>query len=604
MIGLRPYAAGDGYLPAPGGRRRYYDDNAWIGLCFAQLHLQTGEARWLRRARKVFRFVREGQDPDGGMRWVEGRRARTHLLRGAGGPARAAAAPGRRRRRDPRSSLDARSRWLDRTLRVRGGLYADHVDARGRVDRTLWTYNQGAPIGAHLLLHLATGDDDALERAQATAAASLRRFGADRTWQHPPVFNAVWFRNLLALDALAPVAGHASGARRLPRASLARGPRRRRAVHGRRHRQLRRHVRRSTRQGSCSSTHCAHGLATVCRWSASSSASSVVSVSRPVQETCDATNAHTRHRAPARVRRPDRRVGHRSTARSVRAIRVAIGRSHTSLRRRRPSALRSRARAARPRRSFGRLAPHRLPTVSATRPVAAAARHDRRDPGGSGLLDHQRVVLLPRALPPAARTQEPAAYRPARHRSIRSDRLSAAADDVPDPAPGMDRCGRRMRTVARRVVVHVHDRSGGRRRGAGARRAGHRHRRSLRRLLRHVLRAVVRDPASRSAALARTRLSVPRGRRGSRSLGHRLARHHRRVHAACLRARRIVLVATGRSHREARALDRRRVGAADRGSRARRQRRRRPRRRRPRRADRPGVQCGLLDHGVPRVRRG
>src|SRR5687768_13983908 len=43
VLGLRPYAAGDGYLPAPGDRRRYYDDNAWIGLCFAQLHLQTGE---------------------------------------------------------------------------------------------------------------------------------------------------------------------------------------------------------------------------------------------------------------------------------------------------------------------------------------------------------------------------------------------------------------------------------------------------------------------------------------------------------------------------------------------------------------------------------
>src|SRR5262249_47784076 len=73
--GLRDYQRGDGYPPKPGRRRRYYDDNAWIGLCFAQLHLQTGDERWLRRARRVLAFVREGQRPEGGVRWVEGRRS-------------------------------------------------------------------------------------------------------------------------------------------------------------------------------------------------------------------------------------------------------------------------------------------------------------------------------------------------------------------------------------------------------------------------------------------------------------------------------------------------------------------------------------------------
>lgn len=212
VIGLRPYAAGDGYVPAAGDRRRYYDDNAWIGLCFAQLFLQTGEARWLRRARKVFRFVREGQDPDGGMRWVEGRRARhtcsaapaaqlalrLHLAGGSDDGFAVAFA---------RRTLA----WLDGTLRGRNDLYADHEDARGHVTRTLWTYNQGAPIGAQRLLHEATGDRTALARAEATTAASLRRFDTERTWRQPPVFNAVWFRNLVAFEA-GPL-GRASGGR-------------------------------------------------------------------------------------------------------------------------------------------------------------------------------------------------------------------------------------------------------------------------------------------------------------------------------------------------------------------------------------------------------
>ena len=206
VIGLRRFSAGDGYLPDPGERRRYYDDNAWIGLCFAQLHLQTGEARWLRRARKVFRFVQEGHDPDGGMRWVEGRRSRNTCS-----AAPAAQLALRLHGSDGATeTLEFARRtltWLDATLRIGGGLYADHVDARGRVEPTLWTYNQGAAIGAHLLLHQATGDEVALRRARSTAAASLERFGADRTWRHPPVFNAVWFRNLLALDAVTPIVG-------------------------------------------------------------------------------------------------------------------------------------------------------------------------------------------------------------------------------------------------------------------------------------------------------------------------------------------------------------------------------------------------------------
>ncbi|HWC71919.1 MAG TPA: glycoside hydrolase family 76 protein [Actinomycetota bacterium] len=205
VTGLRVYAAGDGYLPLPGDRLRYYDDNAWLGLCFAQLHLQTGEARWLRRARKVFRFVREGQDPDGGMRWVERRRAR-HTCSAA--PAAQLAL--RLHLADGSSETLTFARrtlaWLDRTLLMRGGLYADHVDPRG-VNRALRTYNQGAAVGANLLLHLATGDEGPLDRARTTAAASLRRFGPDRTWKHQPVFNAVWFRNLLALDTLARVEG-------------------------------------------------------------------------------------------------------------------------------------------------------------------------------------------------------------------------------------------------------------------------------------------------------------------------------------------------------------------------------------------------------------
>ena len=62
VAGLAPYARGDGYTPKPGQRRRYYDDNAWMGPALTQLHLQTGDAGILEHARRVFGFVAEGQD--------------------------------------------------------------------------------------------------------------------------------------------------------------------------------------------------------------------------------------------------------------------------------------------------------------------------------------------------------------------------------------------------------------------------------------------------------------------------------------------------------------------------------------------------------------
>ena len=145
VAGLAPYARGDGYTPMPRQRRRYYDDNAWIGLALTQLHLQTGDAGMLEHARRVFRFVAEGQDPDGGVRWVEGRRSRNTC---STAPAAAQALRLDLIERDATTMGFASSAlaWLDRTLRLPGGMYADHVDRHG-VDETLWTLQPGVGRG-------------------------------------------------------------------------------------------------------------------------------------------------------------------------------------------------------------------------------------------------------------------------------------------------------------------------------------------------------------------------------------------------------------------------------------------------------------------------
>ena len=92
--------------------------------------------------------------------------------------------------------------WTDTCMLEPDGLYADHIDLRGSVDGTQWSYNQGGVIGANVLLYTLTRDTQALARAEQIADAALQYF-ADR-WMsgEPPEFAAIFFRNLLALAAV------------------------------------------------------------------------------------------------------------------------------------------------------------------------------------------------------------------------------------------------------------------------------------------------------------------------------------------------------------------------------------------------------------------
>lgn len=190
------YRRGDGYAPYPAAGERYYDDNAWLGLDFVQAHLQE------HKAKRTFDLVASGQDPDGGVRWVEGGGSRNtcstaptvelalrlHLITDAP------------RFRDLAQHADD---WLWSTLCRDDGLLADHVEPDGRVDDTVWAYNQGTPVGADVLWARVTGDGGHLDRARRLTEAALDHFAADDgLWRQPPAFVAVLFRNLLTLHAL------------------------------------------------------------------------------------------------------------------------------------------------------------------------------------------------------------------------------------------------------------------------------------------------------------------------------------------------------------------------------------------------------------------
>lgn len=193
---LGRYRVGEAFAALPGDRIRYFDDNAWVALALLQ-------AGWIEHARALFPFLAAGTDRRGGVLWVEGSSSRNTC---STGPAAQVAARLHLLTGDERylDYADRQLRWLDSTLRSPDHLYWDHVDGQGRIEQTIWSYNQGTPLGAHVLLHRITGDRAYLDRARYTADAALDRFAEeDRWWVHPPAFNAIFFRNLLTLQDLA-----------------------------------------------------------------------------------------------------------------------------------------------------------------------------------------------------------------------------------------------------------------------------------------------------------------------------------------------------------------------------------------------------------------
>ncbi|MCW2972661.1 MAG: glycoside hydrolase family 76 [Thermoleophilia bacterium] len=210
LAGLDRFEQGDtgSYKPTalPWNQDRFYDDNAWIGLDFVQAARMTGDDGYVDKARKVFTFLEEGLHKDGGLYWKEGEQ-RMSRNAASTGPAMQLALQlhdltGEQHYLDVAKNLEAAETKL---LRDDRGLILDNVGDDGSVESSVWSYNQGTYVGGELQLFEQTGNRAFLQKATSTATAALDHFAKDDgLWKQPPAFNAVFFRNLLQLDAVAP----------------------------------------------------------------------------------------------------------------------------------------------------------------------------------------------------------------------------------------------------------------------------------------------------------------------------------------------------------------------------------------------------------------
>jgi Glycosyl hydrolase family 76 len=188
---------------------RYFDDNEWIAMDLLRLYQHDHLAELLPTAEQIFQLVITAWDDapvracPGGIPFtdlaVNGDRNTTTNAPAAELAAELYLVTGQL---DYLAWAGKLYGWVRDCLLKADGLYADHVNAKGQIDQTEWTYNQGSMIGAGALLFQATRDVTFLEQAEQTAAAAIARFSGSALDSQPPPFDAIYARNLLLVDAV------------------------------------------------------------------------------------------------------------------------------------------------------------------------------------------------------------------------------------------------------------------------------------------------------------------------------------------------------------------------------------------------------------------
>jgi glycosyl hydrolase family 76 len=228
MVGLRSYldvnnsgapegvytstlAAFDGTVAPPvgPGGTKYYDDNDWVGIELMRMYALTHDASALGSAEGIMAFEMEGwqTSPElgcpGGVPFSNAAE-NTDRNTVTTAPAVELALQLYKATRTPQYLQFAQMayQWVRSCLLQPSGMYADHVNRRGVVEPTLWSYNQGTMVGAGALLYQVTGSSEYLYEARQTAQAAAAYFTPERLALENPFFPSVYFRNVMYLDSI------------------------------------------------------------------------------------------------------------------------------------------------------------------------------------------------------------------------------------------------------------------------------------------------------------------------------------------------------------------------------------------------------------------
>jgi Glycosyl hydrolase family 76 len=196
----------------PGGDS-YYDDNEWVGIELARLYELDHNPAALQQAEQIMEFVMAGWQTTGpsgqplpcpGGVPFSNAKSNTSRNTVTDGPGAELAVQLYRITHEARylQFAEMAYEWVRQCLLEPSGMYADHINLDGTLQRTLWSYNQGSMMGAGTLLYQVTHDGAYLYQARQTARAAVAYFTYSRLSSENPFFVAVYFRNLLYLDSV------------------------------------------------------------------------------------------------------------------------------------------------------------------------------------------------------------------------------------------------------------------------------------------------------------------------------------------------------------------------------------------------------------------
>jgi uncharacterized protein YyaL (SSP411 family) len=165
----------DAYFSSKNGDDKYYDDNVWLVLGFAEAYEVTRDPKFLDWARRTQNFVLSGWDEKlgGGIYWHQQKKTSKNTC--INGPAAAAAVELYEISHDPKDLEWAVKlyNWTNANLQDKDGLYWDGINLEGKVNDMKWTYNTALMIRTNVGLWQATRDGKYLKEARRVSDAAL-----------------------------------------------------------------------------------------------------------------------------------------------------------------------------------------------------------------------------------------------------------------------------------------------------------------------------------------------------------------------------------------------------------------------------------------------
>lgn len=185
---------------------RFYDDNVWLGIDFAELYQASGRKKYLDEAVEIWKFIESGTDSilGGGIYWCEQKKHSKNTCSNAPGAVYALRLYEATGDSTYLKSATDLYNWTRENLQDPvDKLYFDNINLRGKISEAKYAYNSGQMLEAATLLFKATGDSIYLTQAQEIAASALPFFfnggtALDEQGEFPLINKGnIWFTSIM-----------------------------------------------------------------------------------------------------------------------------------------------------------------------------------------------------------------------------------------------------------------------------------------------------------------------------------------------------------------------------------------------------------------------